>query len=117
MTRSELEERFLAICDQARLPRPHVNYVIVLEDGGPHVEADFAWPELKVIAEADGWATHGTRQAFTRDRRRDRRLSLAGWVPHHFTWDEVEHDPRYVGVELGALLAREAPMLRIASST
>lgn len=73
LTRNDLEERFYAICAQAGLPRPHVNLPITLEDGGPHVVADFAWPELRLIVETDGWATHGTRRAFVYDRHRDRR--------------------------------------------
>jgi predicted transcriptional regulator of viral defense system len=103
-TRNELEERFFAICEQAGLPRPLVNMPLVLGDG-PHVEADFAWPDLKLIVETDGWATHGTRTAFVSDRRRDRRLALAGWRVLRFTWYEIEHEPESVAAELGALLA------------
>jgi len=104
-TRSELEERFFAICHRAGLPRPRVNLPIVLDDGGPHVVADFAWPELHVIVETDGWASHGTRHAFVNDRRRDRRLALADWRVLHFTWHEVAHEPERVAAELGSLLA------------
>jgi hypothetical protein len=105
MTRNELEEQFLAICDGAGLPRPEVNLPIVLPDRGPHVVADFAWPELKLIVETDGWTSHGTRLAFVEDRRRDRRLSKAGWQPYHFAREEVGHEPERVGRELGLLLA------------
>lgn len=103
-TRSELEERFFAICAQAGLPRPLVNMPIVFGDG-THVEADFAWPDLQLIVETDGWATHGTRRAFRVDRRRDRRLALAEWQVLRFTWYEIEHEPELVAAELGALLA------------
>jgi hypothetical protein len=105
MTRNDLEERFYEICARAGLRRPQVNLAIVLGDGGPHVEADFAWPELRLIVETDGWATHGTRRAFVHDRRRDRRLALAGWRVLRFTWEEIEHRPDLVAAELGALLA------------
>jgi hypothetical protein len=105
ITRNGLEERFYAICACAGLPLPRVNLPIVLDDGGPHVVADFAWPELKLIVETDGWATHGTRRAFVNDRRRDRRLALAGWRVLRFTWDEIERGPEAVAAELGAVLA------------
>jgi hypothetical protein len=104
-TRSVLEEAFFAICEAAGLPRPQVNMPIVLDDGGPHVEADFAWPELKLIVETDGWETHGTRRAFGSDRRRDRRLDLAGWRVLRYTWHEVMHEPERVAAELGLRVA------------
>ena len=43
---------------------------------------DFLWREQRLVAEADSFATHGTRQAFEDDRRRDQRLARAdyrGW--------------------------------------
>jgi hypothetical protein len=76
LTRSKLEERFLTICDAAALPRPRVNAWVHLVGGG--VEVDFLWPAHRLIVETDGHRVHGTRQAFERDRARDRRLLLAG---------------------------------------
>jgi Protein of unknown function (DUF559) len=87
LTRGEFEERFLAICDAAALPRPRVNAWIHLDDGG--VEVDFLWPAQRLVAETDGHRVHGTRQAFERDRRRDRRLLLAGWRVVRFTWRQL----------------------------
>lgn len=104
MTRGELEDLFLAICEAAGLPRPLVNMPIVFEDGA-HVEVDFAWPDLKLIVETDGWATHGTPLAFATDRRRDRKLALAEWRVIRFTWHEIEHEPGRVAQELAVLLA------------
>lgn len=51
-TRSELEERFLALCSTHRLPRPRVNVVV---DG---LEVDFLWAAARVIVETDGYAAH-----------------------------------------------------------
>jgi predicted transcriptional regulator of viral defense system len=103
MTRNEMEECFLAICEAAGLPRPRVNEPLVLSDG-THVVPDFMWPELNLIVETDGWETHGTRQAFRSDRRRDRRLALEGWRVVRFTWHEIEHEPERVAAELGMLV-------------
>jgi hypothetical protein len=89
LTDSELEELFLALCEAAGLPRPAVNEWITLADGAAY-KADFLWREERLIVETDGWGSHGTRQAFEHDRRRDRRLSVAGWTVVRFTWKDVE---------------------------
>lgn len=97
-TRSELEELFLAICRRARIPLPRVNHWV---DG---YEADFAWPERRVIVEVDGRATHDTTRAFESDRLRDRRLVLAGWRVIRFTWRQLNDDPDEAVVTLRTLL-------------
>jgi hypothetical protein len=92
--RSELEERFLALCRHARLPRPAVNAWITAASEA--MQADFVWHKQRVIVETDGFRTHGTRRAFQRDRRRDQLLRLAGWQVIRFTWDDVTKEPRHV---------------------
>ena len=47
-TRSELEEMFLALCDQHQIPRPEVNVHV---EG---YECDFVWREQRLIVETDG---------------------------------------------------------------
>ena len=62
------------ICDG-----PQINTIIA------GFEVDAVWREAGLIVELDGFATHGTRRAFERDRVRDRRLMTAGWrvdTPH-----------------------------------
>jgi hypothetical protein len=51
--RSELEDRFLAVVDATRLPRPRVNGRIELPAQAPF-EAHFAWPRQRVLVELDG---------------------------------------------------------------
>ena len=51
---------------EARRPPPPARNARV----GPY-EADAAWPAERVIVEVDGWAAHGHRGAFERDRARD----------------------------------------------
>ena len=69
ITRSELEDAFLALVDRAELPRPQVN--LVLEHAHGRGEADCVWPHAGVVVELDGYKSHGTRLAFERDRARD----------------------------------------------
>jgi len=104
--RTELEERFLARCRRTGLPRPAVNEWIAV--AGEEIQVDFVWFKQRVIVETDGFGTHGTRQAFQRDRRRDQLLSLAGWRVVRFTWDEVTKEPGYVTGVVRELLASHA---------
>jgi hypothetical protein len=71
-TRSELEERFLALCERAGVPRPAINARVA------GLEVDFPWPRTRLVAELDGLAHHHTRAAFERDRERDAHLLVNG---------------------------------------
>ncbi len=104
VTRSEMEERFLAVCDRAGLPRPEVNVWIALPDGG-HAQADFLWRKHRLIVETDGRAAHGTHRAFEHDRRRDQRLVLAGWRVIRVTWRQLTRESEELARILQALLA------------
>jgi predicted transcriptional regulator of viral defense system len=104
ITRRELEERFLALSRSASLPSPAVNAWIVLDDGTAY-QVDFLWREEGLIVETDGWASHGTRQAFENDRRRDRRLRLAEYEVVRFTWRDVAERPAEVTATIRRLLA------------
>ena len=56
--------------------------------------------------ETDGWGSHGTRQSFESDRRRDQRVGLAGWEPVRYTRRQVLREPDWVARTTAALLAR-----------
>lgn len=74
-TRSQLEETFLELLRVHGLPTPLVNVQVA----GYRVDALF--PEHRLIVELDGWATHGTRHAFRRDRRQDAEILAATGIP------------------------------------
>jgi very-short-patch-repair endonuclease len=59
-------------------------------------EVDFALPEVGVVIEVDGWATHGTRTQFENDRRRDADIAAGGWIVLRFTWLQVTRKPAWV---------------------
>lgn len=104
LTRSELEERFLALCRSARVPQPLLNEPVVLRDGRS-VIVDALWRSpYALVAEIDGFGTHGTRMAFEADRARDAELLLAGLRVVRFTRRRVVGDARAVGATLHALL-------------
>ncbi len=103
LTRSELEERFLALCLRAGLPRPELNVPLLLPDSGAAV-VDALWRRECLVAETDGLGAHSTRAAFERDRHRDAQLTLAGFTVVRFTWRQVTKNARQVAVTLGRLL-------------
>jgi very-short-patch-repair endonuclease len=98
VTRSELEERFLALLAREQLPRPKVNATV----GG--YEVDFSWESQRVVAELDGRAAHATAAAFERDRERDRALQAAGWRVIRITWRQLDRTPHKVAADLRRLL-------------
>ncbi|HEX6117570.1 MAG TPA: type IV toxin-antitoxin system AbiEi family antitoxin domain-containing protein [Solirubrobacterales bacterium] len=102
LTRNDFERRFLALSAEAGLPPPRPNDWLLLE--GAWVQADFHWPEHRLVAETDGWETHGTRRAFERDRRRDQLLLRAGYRTVRFTWRQLRDDPAWVAETVRAAL-------------
>jgi very-short-patch-repair endonuclease len=89
-TRSELEERFLKLCDDHGIPRPETN---VLIDG---ILVDFVWRDRNLIVEVDGYAYHRAPSRFERDRENDVTLTIQGWRVLRFTWRKVEERPAWV---------------------
>jgi hypothetical protein len=83
LTRSELEDAFSELCKAAGVPPPSVN------DEVEGFEVDFSWPGHDLVVELDGHDTHGTREAFERDRRRDQVLTVAGRRVIRFTYRQV----------------------------
>jgi hypothetical protein len=79
VTREELEAAFRAFLGELDLPKPEINSF--LQVGSDAFVPDFLWRRQRVIVELDGFATHGTRRAFERDRRRDRRAPGRGLAP------------------------------------
>jgi very-short-patch-repair endonuclease/predicted transcriptional regulator of viral defense system len=107
LTDTDLEERFLALCRAASLPRPEVNEWLDIDEL-PAIKADFLWRAERLVIETDGWEAHGTRQAFERDRRRDERLKLAGYEPLRFTRRRIVTQPGGVIRTVSEMLARRA---------
>ena len=99
-TRSELEERFLALCGEHGIERPEVNVDV---DG---YECDFVWREQALVVETDGGAAHGTARSREQDRIKDARLLLAGWRVVRVTWMRLSNEPGQVARELQQLLTQ-----------
>ncbi len=87
VTRSELEERFLALVRRGGLPQPEVNARL------HGYEVDFLWREQRRVVEVDGYAFHSTRRAVTRDRRKDDDLEAHGYRVTRFSADQILYGP------------------------
>ncbi|HEY8582933.1 MAG TPA: DUF559 domain-containing protein [Capillimicrobium sp.] len=103
LSRSDFEDRLVELCERHGLPRPQQNIRILGE------EVDCSWPELRVVAEADSFAFHGTRAAFEKDRARDALLTAAGYRVHRFTDRQLREAPDTIIASLRRSLSIWAP--------
>jgi len=95
LTRSEAEERMLALLRRAQLPSPEINVAV------GRYEVDLLWRAERLAIEVDGYAFHSTPSAFERDRRRDADLQAIGLRVMRVTWRQITEEPE-------ALIARVA---------
>lgn len=98
-TRSEAEERFLALIRAALLPDPEVNVRI------HGYEVDFLWRSQRLVVEIDGFRFHSTRGAFENDRRKDATLRAAGLTVMRVTWNHMAKEPYAVIARVAQALA------------
>ena len=108
-TENDFEEGLLALTRELGLPDPRPQFYIDPGDGEPMIRADFAWPDRKIAVETDGHGTHGTRQAFESDRRRDQRLAAIGWIVIRITWRQLNQRPHELRPILLKLLGPGSP--------
>ena len=98
-TATELERRFIDLCDNHALPRPACN--VALEG----FVVDALWPHARLVAELDSFGFHRTRAMFESDRARDATLQLAGYRVLRITSRRMEHDADRVAEAIRGLLA------------
>lgn len=76
---------------QAKLPTPQSRYEV------DRYRLDFAYPQVRLGIELEGYAFHSGRRAWARDLRRSNDLLRLGWTLLHFTWEDVtKHGDRVV---------------------
>jgi very-short-patch-repair endonuclease len=101
-----LEPRMARLLQDHGLPPAVFQHIVP----GPGYKIDFAYPDVLLAIEVDGYDPHGTRKAFDTDRARQNRLVLLGWTMLRFTWPQVVREPAKVAAEvraaLGALMRR-----------
>ena len=102
-TRSDLEDRFLALVRTAGLPKPLVNVHVPTAER--LIEVDFHWPDLKLCVEIDG-PGHTRPRTKREDERRDAALRDAGHEVLRVTEGDLTGRPSSV---TAVLAARAAP--------
>jgi very-short-patch-repair endonuclease len=83
VTKSELEECFLELCERYALGRPQVNTRVA------GLEVDFLFAAHRLVVEVDGYRFHRSRSAFERDRERDAILARHGFRALRFSHRQV----------------------------
>jgi hypothetical protein len=103
VTLSKLEARFLKLLRDARLPLPVMNRPA----GGRRV--DCRWPEHGLTVELDSYRFHNSRQAWERDRRREREARARGDDFRRYTFGDVDEEPGPMLDELTAFFSGRRP--------
>lgn len=104
LTRSEAEERFLALTRKARLAVPDVNARVA------GYRVDFLWRADRLVVEVDGRAFHSSDRRFESDRSRDATLIAAGLRVMRVTWRQIVNEPEALLVRLAQALTRQAQL-------
>jgi very-short-patch-repair endonuclease len=86
-TRSKAERILRRLLRDANLPMPRFNAKIA------GYEVDAVWPDRHLIVEVDGYAYHGHRAQFERDRRKDLALTAAGYRVIRVSWRQLTQEP------------------------
>jgi very-short-patch-repair endonuclease len=98
LTRSELEDAFVAFCERFGFPRPETNVPI------GRYRADALFRKERLIVELDSYEWHGGREAFESDRDRDADTLLAGYQTVRVTHERMRDRPNKEAARLHALL-------------
>ena len=69
---------------------------------------DFAYPDVRVGDECDGFEHHGNRLAWKRDKRRTAGLEARGWRLVFVAWDDVVGNPNETLDRIAIALADRA---------
>ncbi|WP_433184007.1 DUF559 domain-containing protein [Actinoallomurus sp. CA-150999] len=93
---SVLESALRMLLIEQGIRPPRTQYEMRAASGRHLATVDFAWPDLRVIVEADGFAYHRDRKAYLRDRTLGNACTLADWRLLRFSWEDVFRHPAYV---------------------
>jgi very-short-patch-repair endonuclease len=88
---------------------PHAVFQHEVWINGESYLIDFAYPEVRLAIEVDGYETHSSPRALQRDLRRQNDLVAAGWTILRFTWTDVVRRPAYVARRIRDQLDALAP--------
>lgn len=90
--RSELEALLAPVLAAAGLP-PALHEYPLPTTSDLRGFVDRAWPQVRLIIEADGRRWHTRRADFARDAQRDLEAGALGWHTQRVTWEMLRFDP------------------------
>lgn len=105
---SLLESRMARLLRKYGFPPAEFQHVIT-HNKRFFARADFAYPDIKLAIEVDGYPGHGTRRRRQSDYDRDGDLLGIGWRVIRFTWHDVVRRPGSVAARLRAVMLELAP--------
>jgi very-short-patch-repair endonuclease len=95
---SVLEFRFSI--GPARYGLPAYSYQHEVRVGRKRYFIDFAYPDVMLAIEVDGYQQRAAKESLAYDNDRANKLVLAGWTILRFGWDSVVRDPSGVATEI-----------------
>jgi very-short-patch-repair endonuclease len=101
---SILEPRFATLCRDHNIEMPIFQLEVVI--GGRCYRIDFAYPDIKLAIEVDGFDPHGRRQVWYEGHDREGDLVDDGWTVLHVTWQMIVTQPEKVAQRIRRQLAR-----------
>lgn len=99
------EVEFLRLLRRAGIPQPVRQFQLRLSNGRTAF-LDFAWPDLKLGMEYDGYDSHGGRLAHAADLERQNAIISLGWTLLRYSGRRVRRDPAAVVREVDATICR-----------
>jgi very-short-patch-repair endonuclease len=111
---SALERALFTALAAAGLPAP-VRQMPLPGRGGVRGLVDAAYPDTRILLEADGRTYHMRLQDMRRDRERDAQAVAAGWVTLRFLYEQVVGDPEGVCADIAAARRVRLPLFASAA--
>jgi hypothetical protein len=107
-----LEPRMASLLHRHGLPPAAFQHEVRDAEGRFVARVDFAYPDLRLAIEVDGFETHASPEALQRDLDRQNALVGLGWTVLRFTWADVVRRPERVVAVVRHHLGASTPKLR-----
>jgi hypothetical protein len=104
-TPTVLESRMARLARTINAPAPVAEYKV------GRYYLDFAWPEIKVAVEVDGWDGHAAYDDWLRNMEKRNWCGTQGWLILAFAWEHLQRRPEWVASEIQRALAGRALVL------
>jgi hypothetical protein len=109
---SPLESLTKLLVLDAGLPMPELQWPV--SGGDWYYRLDLCWPEQRLVLEADGLLKYASADVLRDEKRRQVRLSRAGFHVERVMWADVVHRPRATAARIASLLGYVGAPSRVA---